>query len=162
VVEGLVRVPLDDPLLDALEALREIDEDRSGGRPDTADEEVGFGMRHLVDVVQAMGELTARGEPLERDAIREEMFRLSDGRSILDIEWFCRVAERFEADGDIMNAVALARAAAWIGQQACVERPATEPFHGLGGNALLGDVECDLESGAWFTPRDRAIVLKPS
>ena len=108
----------DDPLLEALVSLREIDAAYLAANPDTADDEVGFRMMHLYAVVSAIAELHERGEVADAESVRQEMLRLDDGGFNLNPQLLRELAEGFVADGDEENGKTAAQAFAWTNAQA--------------------------------------------
>ena len=98
----------DDPLLDALEELREFDRTAAD-----ADDEIARRVWHLNAVVTAIAELRHRDETATPEAIREEVIRGDDEDLAFNGASFAELAEEFRAHGDDLNARTLEKALAW-------------------------------------------------
>ena len=98
----------DDPLLDALEDLRELDPTAAA-----ADDGIARRVWHLNAVVTAIAQLRHRDEAATPEAIREEIVRGDDEDLPFNGAFFAELAEEFRAQGDDVNARTLETALAW-------------------------------------------------
>jgi hypothetical protein len=111
-----------DPLLHALEQLRELEPRMEAGEDMTA--ELHPRVAHLWAVVTAIDELRKREEEATPEAIREELVQLdSDGGFVFDPSLLQELAAGFASDGDLVNAETCAVAygytvdyVAWVGR----------------------------------------------
>ena len=104
----------DDPLLEALRRLREIDGDYVDAHPDTADDDLFHRMVDVWLAATAVGELLLRGEQADRAAIEAEMAALEAQGFVFDPNLLFDLEERFRAGRDYLNAGTIAMARAWV------------------------------------------------
>jgi hypothetical protein len=105
---------MNDPLLAALAALREIDVEYVKAHPDTVDDEIARRMVELWLTVVALAELHDRGEDADADLMHEEMARLGNEQFAFDPNLLLELEAGFREDGDEVNADTLKQAAIWF------------------------------------------------
>jgi hypothetical protein len=103
-----------DPLIEALDAIDEIDEDYMETHPaDEANDELDRRMKTLRCAATAISELQDRGEPTTSDAVREEMATLGEDFRF-ESSSLVEIGRGLLNDGEFVNADRCQRALQWM------------------------------------------------
>src|SRR5436190_4236132 len=102
-----------DPLLDALEQLREIDADYVASHPDTVRDELDSRMLRVCAVVIAIDELGQRDENATPEAVACVVMRFHGAPFVAAPEFLRELATEFLRRGDHLNGGTLARVFEW-------------------------------------------------